>query len=136
MCESWNTTEIWCIAGQWFKSCLPNRKQQVGIKSAPSDFKTSHRSIVKHGILPGSLLVPLHFFIYISDLHTTINFQSKPIFFVEDATTVSHPEIDCFQHCANYISAGLNKWFETNKYTLNFDKSYNILILTSKLVLI
>jgi hypothetical protein len=71
-----------------------------------------YQSIVKLGILPGSLLGHLHFFVYISDMPTTINLKSKPIIFVDDATTVSYPEINYFQNCINDIPAGFNKWFK------------------------
>jgi hypothetical protein len=56
-------------------------------------------------------------------LPPSISSQSKPILFADDTSIILHPEIDYFQICMNDVFAGLNKWIEGNKLTLNFDET-------------
>jgi hypothetical protein len=83
----------------------------------------SASKILSYLLQQGSILVPLLFLIYITDLPSIINSQSKPILFTGDTNIIiSHPEIDCLQIYMNDVFAGLNKWTKANKLTLNFDK--------------
>jgi hypothetical protein len=65
------------IAGQRFKSYWHNRKQQVEIKSANSNYKTYPEwDVIKHEVCQGSIFGPLLFLIHINDQPATINLQS------------------------------------------------------------
>lgn len=108
------------IAGQWFKSHLHNRKQEVEIKSLDSNNSTlSNWSIIKHGVLQGTIPHPLLFLIYINVLPPTINSHSKPILFADDTNIIiSYPETDSFQNGMKVVTS-LNKWIKANKLIQN-----------------
>jgi hypothetical protein len=112
------------MAGQWFKTYLHDRRQQVEIKSPDSNNSTySNWGIIKRGVPQGSILGPLLVLVHINYLPPNINSQSKPILFADDTNIIiSHLEIDCFQICVNDVFAGFNKWIKDNKLTSSFDK--------------
>jgi hypothetical protein len=53
------------MEGQWFKSYLHDRRQQVEIKSPDSNNNTySNWGVIKHGVPQNSILGPLLFLMY------------------------------------------------------------------------
>ena len=57
------------VANDWFRSYLSNRQQFVSIGRVESEM-----DIMKYGVPQGSVLGPLFFLIYKTDLHSSIKF--------------------------------------------------------------
>jgi hypothetical protein len=77
------------VTADLFKSYLTNRRQKVEIKSRNATQNViSHWGALKHGVPQGSILGPLLFIIYITDLPRKINSVSKPILFADDTSVI------------------------------------------------
>jgi hypothetical protein len=83
--------------------------------------------IVKHGVSQGSVLGPLLFLLYINDLSKTLNKKFKQILFADDTSIIfTNSKSEDFKNDINIVSESLNKLFEANKLSLNFDKTHYI----------
>ena len=72
---------------EWFRSYLENRGQFVVI----NDSKSCNRKITC-GVLQGSILGPLHFILYVNDLHKALN-EAQCILFADDTNIfIEHKE--------------------------------------------
>ena len=112
-----------CLSLKWFRSYLSDRKQQTFIGGAQSDFCN-----VTCGIPQGSILGPLLFTIYISDL-PSCNLFSKPRMYADDTTLTSSAEDPCvLEHKMNFDMNLIQSWLTANKLTLNVKKTKYMLI--------
>ena len=59
----------------WFVSYLSDRYQTVQIGTFYSNLK-----LIEYGVSQGSILGPLLFFVYVNDMHTSINTGSFKLF--------------------------------------------------------
>jgi hypothetical protein len=86
-------------AYEWIKSYLSNRFQRVEIKNENPNYKTlSDWGVIKCEVPQGSILGPLLFLLYVSDLSKTINGNSKPVLFADDiSVTVTSSKLEDFQ---------------------------------------
>jgi hypothetical protein len=77
------------VMAEWFRSYLANRRQKVEINS-PSSIHNffSDWGMLKHGDPEGSILGPLLFIIYISDLPLRIHSLSETILFADDTSVI------------------------------------------------
>ena len=107
------------VALTWFENYFKDRKQYV------QDGQTS--SILYNvtcGIPQGSNLGPLLFSVYVNDMTDNLE-TTKAILFADDTTTYNFDKNG--NHLTQILNNDLNRlehWFETNKLTLNANKTY------------
>jgi len=111
----------------WFFSYLHGRKQFVGldgVKSPPLS--------IQCGVPQGSILGPLLFLLYINDLPYSSNLL--PIIFADDTNVFYSGRnlAECVQRI-NSEMTGLLKWIQSNKLSLNVEKTQYIIFSKRKL---
>jgi ribonuclease P/MRP protein subunit RPP40 len=103
----------------WYKSYLSNRKQRVVINGKSSDLIT-----LNDGIPQGSILGPLLFLVFISDLST--NLENLSCLFADDTTVIrpidNEPAI-CILSANNDLSNVLH-WSDIWRITFNPNKTF------------
>ena len=115
------------ISNKWFALSLSNRKQFVSTNGYKSNLVH-----VKCGVSQGSILGPLLFFIYITDLHVAIKY-SEVQHFADDANLLNF--ISCVKSInkqINYDLKNLSNWLKAKKISLNVGKTELVLLTSSK----
>ena len=111
---------------QWFQSYLSDRNQFVSINGSKSDLLK-----VTCGVPQGSVLGPLLFLIYINDLP---NVTKKLQFYLFADDTNIYCQSNTLESLVKTVNCELKllkKWLDTNKLSLNIDKT-NYIIFHSK----
>jgi hypothetical protein len=89
--------------------------------------------IIKHGVPQGSILGTLLYLISINHLPPTTNTLSEPILFTDDPSVIiSSKNFDDFSTVSNTVLSHMSKWFTSNEFVLNLDKTNIITFLTNK----
>jgi len=122
------------ITMDWFRSYLTNRKQKVEIKSPNSTHNlVSDWGILKHGVPQGSILGPLLFLVYISDLSLRINSLAEPILFADGTSVIiSKRSYIEFSVAVNLVLAHIIEWFSANRLVLNLEKTNVLTFVTNR----
>jgi hypothetical protein len=106
-----------------FESYLKNRYQRVQI----TDYHTNSNIVsnwakIKHGVPQGSILGPLLFL-----LLKALEHKATPTLFADDTSIlIVSPKVIQLQNDSNIAFEQLNKWFEANLLSLNFNKTHFI----------
>ena len=106
------------MANNWFKSYLFKGKQFVSVNGY-----VSNQTSVKYGVPQGSALGPLLFLIYINDLNHAIKF-CKVHHFADDTNLLHFSKlVNKHNKYINLDTKNLTDWLNTNKISLNVEKT-------------
>ena len=114
------------ISNNWFKSCLSNRKQFVSINGYDSEFAE-----INCGVPQGSVLGPLLFLLYITDLNQAITFCKLHHFADDTNLLYLGKSIKKLNKLVNFDLKNLLYWLNANKISLNVKKT-KLVIFKSK----
>ena len=107
----------------WFQSYLHNRRQKCYVNGYLSNERT-----LNCGVLQGSILGPLLFLIYISDLPHCLQYSTARIY-ADDTNIITTGscirEIITF---ANKDLVNISEWLKANKLSLNVTKTEHMFI--------
>ena len=117
------------VALKWFRSYLSGRKMRVKCKTGSSGkLDISDTYPVTYGTPQGSCLGPLIFLIFTNDLHRTL-VNSSCILFADDTTLYKASQnLNYLKWCLEHDLRLLTDWFDSNKLTLNLDKTQLLVI--------
>ena len=102
----------------WFKSYFTNRQQKTLIKGILSDSLT-----VQYGVPQRSILGPLLFLLYISDLNNAKPHSMVHHFADDTNITFSHKSLKRVNKFINHDLSLLVQWLQANRISLNTSKS-------------
>jgi len=112
---------------EWFSSYLKGRSQVTQI-----DGHVSSKELNPCGVLQGSVLGPLLFVIYITDIHKSsdkLNF----FLFADDTTILfAHKNLKVLEQVVNSELSKVSEWLIVNKLTLNIKKSNLVIFCPSQ----
>jgi hypothetical protein len=116
------------VTADWFRSYLTNRRQRVEIRSPSSTQNFFFNwGALKDGAPQGSILGPLLFIIYISDLPLRINSLSEPVLFADDTSVIiCNRNFEGFFTISNSVLSHMIEWCAANKLALNLEKTNTV----------
>ena len=106
------------VALDWFSSYLSERKQYVLING-----HSSEKLAISCGVPQGSVLGPLLFLIYISDLPNVSRYLSFFLFADDTNIYFKHCDLIQLQKIMNQELKKVRKWLDANRLSLNIDKT-------------
>ena len=100
----------------WIASYLTDRRQRVKSKSYTGDWLR-----VEAGVIQGSVIGPILFIIFISDLHTFLPLNANISKYADDILATDFGQ-DIQNHFPQTIVDGVKAWCIANKMRLNTNK--------------
>ena len=110
------------VPNTWFASYLSNRKQFVSIADTNSDFQS-----LICGVPQGSVLGLLLFLIYINDFENCSTLSHFHLFADDSNFFLSNKNIRVLEDNANSALIEVSEWLNTNKLSLNVEKSNHVI---------
>ena len=107
----------------WFKSYLTNRTQRCSVNGCLSDF-----TILKCGVLQGTILGPLLFLLYIDDLPNCLSFSVPRMYADDTHITYAGSDSLLIQSSTSNDLEKLSIWLVSNRLILNATKTEFMLI--------
>ena len=105
------------VALTWMKSYLANRLQFVQYNNSCSSYK-----VIQCGVPQGSILGPLLFLLYISDIGNVSNILELILFADDTNLFFSHNDLYSLTNIVNCEIERLSEWFKANKLSINIKK--------------
>ena len=103
------------------------RKQYVSVKNSSSSM-----SNITLGVTQGSVFGPVHFLLYINDMHRSSD-QLRFVHFADDTTVfASDDDINNVHASVNRELVGVDNWLKTNRLPLNVSKTSYMIISNQK----
>ena len=115
------------IAYDWFENYLYERSQFVYFNEEKSD-----EGVIQCGVPQGSILGPLLFLLYVNDI-ANVSSIIFPLIFADDTNIfVSGKNVEELVYIMNDELRKITQWMNTNKLSLNIDKSNYMLFHSSR----
>jgi hypothetical protein len=119
------------IANKLIESYLRNRYQRVVINDNRLNKYHSEWEQIHHRVPQGSVLGPLFFPLYINDLPKSVSEKSSPVLFADHTSfIITNCNKAEFKHNIYDIFSEINKWFQSNLLSLNYNKAYLLQFVT------
>ena len=112
---------------KWFKTYLSDRQQYVTYNGVSSQLKN-----INCGVPQGSVLGPLLFLLYITDLSNVCK-CTMPLFFADDTNLfINGSNINELESLINSELAEIAKWLKVKKLSLNINKTHYMIFTTKE----
>ena len=115
---------------KWFQSYLTDRSQYVTYDGIESKVLP-----IKYGVPQGSILGPLLFIIYMNDIFNVSNFPFTILYADDTCVTLDGKSLENLITLMNQELHLLYIWLQSNKLTLNVQKTYYIIFHRARLKL-
>ena len=108
----------------WFKSFLYHSKQRMELMFSDTCDSSSTSKTAKCGVHQGSVLVPLLFNIYVSDLLGSVEYSHNVIMYADDTSIlISNNHNEDLNRNSSEVPYNTLQWFQANQLVLNVEKT-------------
>ena len=107
------------VTSDWFRSYLQNRKQSTQYMKTGS----SYTGLI-HSIPQGSILGPTLFNLYINDFANSLSSLNLILFADDSCLYLAHSDLNRLIEISNNDLECVSRWLNSNKLTLNLNKSH------------